>query len=224
MVLPSAHPSVNCDRPVPWKMGAAMTMVSSRGSGTRSRNWADCSGETLSRGAPFGVPVVPLVRMTVPPGRAGAGRSPAGCAAIRPSIVTAPDGTGSDSSTQVRMRGIAPGTAASSGRNSLSSSSAPTCSLATTSASCGPANPVFISTTRAPSLPAASSASTMPRWSRHSTATVLPAAMPAAASPRVSAFDSRSSSAKVRAPRSSMIAVVVPYRRVACRSTVTNGP
>ena len=43
-------------------------------------------------------------------------------------------------------------------------------SRSTTSANCGLAKPVFISSSLAPSLPAANIVSTRPRWSRHSTA------------------------------------------------------
>ena len=44
-----------------------------RVSGIRSSTWADCNGSILLRGAPFGVPVVPLVSSTNPPGCDGAG-------------------------------------------------------------------------------------------------------------------------------------------------------
>ena len=44
-----------------------------RVSGIRSSTWADCNGSILLRGAPFGVPVVPLVSNTNPPGCDGAG-------------------------------------------------------------------------------------------------------------------------------------------------------
>lgn len=60
-----------------------MNIVSFDGSGMRSRNCADCIGETRSRGAPFGVPVVPLVRITMPPGLPGALTFSRDCLPIR---------------------------------------------------------------------------------------------------------------------------------------------
>ncbi len=67
VVDPIARVSRNCESPVPWNSGAPNTVRSFSLSGTRSRNWAAANGELTCRGAPFGVPVVPLVSSTRPP-------------------------------------------------------------------------------------------------------------------------------------------------------------
>ena len=77
---------------MPWKIGETMTMVPLRGNGIRSTSSAVANGDTLARGAPFGKPVVPLVRMTEPPGLLGAGSGSVEFAAMMSSIVGTPVG------------------------------------------------------------------------------------------------------------------------------------
>ncbi len=80
---------MNCEMPVAWNSGAPKYVASPTRSGMRSRNSAECSGETFGRGAPFGVPVVPLVSRTNPPGLAGAG---SGWSSL-PAMTSSSDGT-----------------------------------------------------------------------------------------------------------------------------------
>ena len=106
--------------PVPWKIGETMTMVPLRGNGIRSTSSAVANGDTLTRGAPFGNPVVPLVRMTDPPDLLGAGSGSEEFAATMSSIVWTPAGGSVPSSTQVSTRGRSGGSASSRSENSLS--------------------------------------------------------------------------------------------------------
>ena len=106
--------------PVPWKIGETMTMVPLRGNGILSTSSAVASGDTLTLGAPFGNPVVPLVRMTDPPGLLGAGSGSEEFAAMMSSIVGTPAGGSLPSSTHVSTRGRSAGSASSRSENSLS--------------------------------------------------------------------------------------------------------
>ena len=105
---------------MPWKIGETMTMVPLRGNGTRSTSSAVVNGDTLTRGAPFGNPVVPLVRITTPPGLPGAGSGSEVFAATMSSIVCTSVGTLAPSSTQVSTRGRSAGSASRRPTNSLS--------------------------------------------------------------------------------------------------------
>ena len=142
--------------------------------GIRSRNWAAASGERIWRGAPLGVPVVPLVSNTRPPASRGAGTGRSSLLAISSSSVGTP--SAGRSVTQASARGISAGRPSASSVNSSSCTNAETPSRAATSTSAGRANPVFISSSLAPSLPAASIVSTAPRWSRASKAITEPGA------------------------------------------------
>ena len=105
---------------MPWKIGETMTMVPLRGNGTLSTNSAVANGDTLARGAPFGNPVVPLVRTTEPPGLPGAGSGSEEFAAMMSSIVCAPAGGSVPSSTHVSTRGRSAGNASRRSENSPS--------------------------------------------------------------------------------------------------------
>ena len=109
-----------------WKIGDTITMVPLCGNGIRSTICAVASGETVSRGAPLGSPVVPLVRITDPPALSGGGSGSDGFAAMMSSSVGTPSGTSVPSSTQVSTRGMSAGSASSRPRNSLSCSTTAT--------------------------------------------------------------------------------------------------
>ena len=65
-------PSVKCAKPHEWKSGAAMWEIWRVLSGIReSSDTAGSSDCGFPREAPFGVPVVPLVRITMRPSRVG---------------------------------------------------------------------------------------------------------------------------------------------------------
>ena len=105
---------------------------------------AVASGDTVSRGAPLGRPVVPLVRITDPPALLGGGSGSVEFVAMMSSSVCAPAGRSAPSSTQVSTRGSSAGSASSRPRNSLSCSTTVTFSRSHTSANWGLAKPVFI--------------------------------------------------------------------------------
>ena len=105
---------------MPWKIGETMTIVPLRGNGTRSTSSAVANGDTLALGAPFGNPVVPLVRMTDPPALLGAGSGSQEFAAMMSSIVCTPAGRSVPSSTHVSTRGRSAGNASRRSENSLS--------------------------------------------------------------------------------------------------------
>ena len=83
VVEPSEIVSRNWDSPVPWNSGAPRKVRSPGRSGIRSMNCAAENGELTCRGAPFGVPVVPLVSRTRPPGSFGAWPGDSSPAAIK---------------------------------------------------------------------------------------------------------------------------------------------
>ncbi len=71
-VVESVRPRLKCARPQEWNIGAAIIVRSRARSGIMSsRAAAGSSDDGWCRPAPFGVPVVPLVRMTTRPGRSG---------------------------------------------------------------------------------------------------------------------------------------------------------
>ena len=73
---PAAAPSVKCAKPQEWNIGAAIIVVSRARSGIFENSAAAGSSESgCLRAAPFGVPVVPEVRITTRPGSAGGCRS-----------------------------------------------------------------------------------------------------------------------------------------------------
>ena len=80
----------------------------------------------------------------------------------------------------------------------------PSCS--TTSASCGPANPVLRNTMSVPSLAAATTSITNPRWLRARIPTVLVVATPRRRRPRAIPSVAVHSSPNVSVPRSSITA------------------
>jgi hypothetical protein len=64
----SAMPSVKCAKPHEWNIGAASIVCSRARSGIMSNSAAAGSSDSgWRRWAPFGLPVVPLVRMTTRP-------------------------------------------------------------------------------------------------------------------------------------------------------------
>ena len=164
----------------------------------------------------MGVPVVPLVSITRCPACGGFGRRVWGVPVISSSRVgTAPPSIAARSSTQARYRSTSAGRAAARAVNSWSNTTAETPSRALTSPNWVPANPVFISTTLAPSLPAAIIASSSPRWSRHSTAIIDSAVMPRRANAVARRVARRSISPKVNVPSSSTIPGLLGCRRAA---------
>ena len=71
-VVESVRPRLKCARPQEWNIGAAMSVRCRARRGIMSRSAAaGSSDDGWWRPAPFGVPVVPLVRMTTRPGRLG---------------------------------------------------------------------------------------------------------------------------------------------------------
>jgi hypothetical protein len=75
-------------RPQAWNSGAAISVVSPARSGILDRMATSGSGPVgPAREAPFGVPVVPEVRMVWRPGSGGAGGTSSGASAIRDSSV-----------------------------------------------------------------------------------------------------------------------------------------
>ena len=137
---------------------------------------SECGSE---RGAPLGVPVVPLVKMTSfgsAPGLGGGDGSPS---AISVSRVDA-SGASLHAVTVPRRTSLA----ATASAYSLSCTSSSTPSRRTTSASCASPKSVFSNTIRVPLLAAANNASRNPRWLRATIADAISGAK-APASPRV---------------------------------------
>ena len=179
--------------PQAWNSGAATTTVSRARTGIVDRIDPNESAPPADdRAAPLGRPVVPDVRMTVRPGRLVIGR-----------IATADRWAASSSSSDSPTTTAAP-QPSTIGANSSSWRTTSIASLSTTSASCGPANPVLRNTRSAPSLAVAASPSTKPRWLRARIPTIDPGPTPRRRSPRATASLAAHSSPKVMAPRSSM--------------------
>ena len=78
---------MKCAKPQEWNSGAAIIVFSRAFSGIRESSAAAGSSDLgCEREAPFGVPVVPEVRMTALPGAAGGTTSARSPRAIRSSI------------------------------------------------------------------------------------------------------------------------------------------
>ena len=85
-VEPRPMPSVKCAKPQEWNIGAAIIVRSPACSGIFENSAAAGSSDSgCLRCAPFGVPVVPLVRMTTRPFSAGGTTSSGSPASIRSS-------------------------------------------------------------------------------------------------------------------------------------------
>ena len=201
--------------PQAWNIGAVTTVVCSARQGMRSSIDASAAAPPLpDRRAPLGVPVVPDVsRMVLPLVPGLAGTCPR-CASIRASTV-GPRGEPSVHATTSTRSGTCSLACSTMAANSSSYTISCASSRARTSVSCGPEKPVFSSSAFAPSLAAALSASTKPRWLRHRIAMVRVRPSVSSAIPAASALLRASSSAQVRAPRSSMIAVACGRRAAA---------
>ena len=116
--LPSARFTPLVANPVAWNSGETIIDVPLRGNGIRSSSSTLANGDIAPRVAPFGSPVVPLVRITNPAaasGSAGAVVSPVAAIASR---VSTP--SGASPSTQVRTRGRCSGNASARVANSSS--------------------------------------------------------------------------------------------------------
>ncbi len=156
IVLPRPSASIELSSPQAWKPGEDSTTVRPERSGIFDRYPpGSASDNAISRGAPFGVPVVPLVSRMIfcfDPGRGGRPSLPL---RIRPSTVSAsmssmsPDSTASVQATYLPPDGS---TDSATLPNSSSWISAVTSSRSHTSASCGPAKSVLSSSVRAPSF------------------------------------------------------------------------
>ncbi len=179
VVAQRVKPNIRWDRPQAWNSGDGTTWTSRGRNGIRSRMPAAPSSAFAPpppRVAPFGRPVVPLVRMTTRPWwRTGVVRSPlvAIARSASPSITSAP------------------ATSAACSANEPSWTTIDTPSAATTSASCGPAKPVFSRTMSAPVLLAPSRASTNERSLRARTPRVTPGPAPAARRPAATPSERR---------------------------------
>ena len=85
-VEPRPMPSVKCTKPQEWNIGAAIIVGSPARSGIlENRAAAGSSDSGCLRCAPFGVPVVPLVRITTRPLFSGGTTSSGSPAAMRSS-------------------------------------------------------------------------------------------------------------------------------------------
>jgi hypothetical protein len=84
-------PSVKCAKPQEWNIGAAMCVLSRARSGILARSAAAGSSDSgCLREAPFGVPVVPEVRMMTRPFSAGGRSSDVSPSAMSVSSVGSP--------------------------------------------------------------------------------------------------------------------------------------
>ena len=154
-VVPSSIPSARWAKPQVWNSGAAMCIGVFARSGIRSSRAIAASMPASLRGAPFGVPVVPEVRITTREWRSGGSRSGLGCDRMRASTVS----SRSLPSVQARIRRSV-SALSSSPENSSSWITAPGPSRSSTSTSCGPAKAVLSRRMSAPSLAVAMTAST----------------------------------------------------------------
>ena len=119
IVEPSGRLRTKCAIPHEWNRGAAITVVPRARSGIASRiAAAGASDPGWLRCAPFGVPVVPLVRITVRPGSSGASRPALELPPIRSSSVGTPS---APPSSEYEMKLVRPSAApATSSANSSS--------------------------------------------------------------------------------------------------------
>ena len=144
--------SVKCAKPQEWNIGAAIIVRSRARSGIRSSSAATGSSDCgCLRLAPFGVPVVPEVRISALPCSGGGDRSDVSPRAISSSSVRSPPRSLSGSCHA--MKRLRPRVASSrTSANSSSKMIATGSSRSATSASCGPENAVFMNSALAPSL------------------------------------------------------------------------
>ncbi len=101
LVLPSSIAMLRCAQPQVWKSGAAMWVFQPDFSGIRESSATAALRLPPPRGAPFGVPVVPEVRITARASLAGAVRGFGSPFSIRASSVSR---SPASSSTQARIR------------------------------------------------------------------------------------------------------------------------
>ena len=189
-------------------MGALISTRSAAWSGMRSMiAMKESMPPGFLRGAPFGVPVVPLVRTITRPRRAG-GRSP------RPR----PSGPSPSVIRSARSK-AATSVSARRSPNSSSCSTSPIPYACAAAASCAAAKPVFSKTTSAPNWSIASIAITRSRLLRARTATRSPGRTPRASSTRVTRSARSINSAYVRLPDSSTIAMPDGRRPAAPRAS-----
>ena len=209
-VLPRPSASIDDSSPQAWKPGAASTTVRPARSGILDRYPPGSARDSaMSRGAPFGVPVVPLVSSTsfcFDDGRGGRPVSPDSISELSVSSLGSP-------SCQATYLPAGTSTLSATSANSSSWISALTPSRSQTSLSWGPAKSVLSSRVGAPSLAPAKMASQSPRWLRHMTPTASLDPTPRSRSALASALLCRSSCVKVMAPSSSTIAVPTAVRR-----------
>ena len=138
----SPIPSVKCANPHEWNSGAAIIVVSRACSGIFDSSEAAGSSESgWLRDAPFGVPVVPDVRITTRPGSAGGTTSASSPCSMSSSSVGSDRSVSGSCQAMNRLRR----TAASLTRsvNSSSKTIARGPSRLTTSVICGAANAVL---------------------------------------------------------------------------------
>ena len=141
----SSCPNDRCAKPQAWNIGEATTVVSRARSGIADSS--DTSGSSavmlagMSRAAPLGLPVVPLVSSTCRPARPGGGGS-----VSSPAARSSSDGGASgrrSPSRQACTRGRAGAASATTSSNSSSATTRETFSSRSTSASCGAPKPVL---------------------------------------------------------------------------------
>ena len=137
-VDPSSIEIARWAKPHVWNSGAAMWVRQPWRRGIRESSDTAAPMPASLRGAPFGVPVVPDVRITIRACRLGGSRSWSGCPAISASRVSSPTSL----SVQATIRSL---TSASESRSANSSSwiTAAGRSRSRTSTSWGPANAVL---------------------------------------------------------------------------------
>jgi hypothetical protein len=131
-----------CAKPQVWNSGAAMCVVQPRFIGIRDISATASSMPALFRGAPFGVPVVPEVRMMIRLGFSGADSS----ASADPSSISCSTVGVSREPASLSTQATTRLTSAASWSISVNSSSWTTTvgpSRSRTSTSCGPANAVL---------------------------------------------------------------------------------
>ncbi len=140
-VEPSSMASARCAKPQVWKSGAAMCVRQPARSGIRESRETAAPMPGSLRGAPFGVPVVPEVRITMRACRTGGWRSPSSYADTSRSSVSGPLGPGSASvHPSTRRSTRAPPSTAPNSSSWITMLGA---SRSSTSRSCGPANAVL---------------------------------------------------------------------------------
>ena len=137
-VEPSSIDSARCAKPQVWNSGAATWVRQPYFSGIRESSETAASIPASLRGAPFGVPVVPDVRITMRPCRPAGSTSESGWEAIRPSRVWPSASPSVHASTDVPTSAFS-----SIAVNSSSWITTVGLSRSSTSTSCGPAKAVL---------------------------------------------------------------------------------